>query len=176
MADVPDREQVFGVLRRLASVLLSVGLLSVFVLVGLAVAVYLFNPLMFQAVADSPRNALADEAQVFESTTTAVGCTPDAAGNASVEGYQLLGARHLAITGNVTLPDASYVLADPTIVERANGEYVLVVETRPTNASNRGCRGLARYTAKIQLPYGVSGYELTVRHGENRTLRIIKRS
>jgi hypothetical protein len=176
MADLPDREQVFTALKRLSSALFSIGLVLVFVIVALAIAVYVFNPLMFQAVADSPRNPIADDAQVFESSTTAVGCAPDATGNASVDGYQLLGARHLAITGNVTLPDASYVITDPTIIERSNDTFVLSVETRPTNVSNRSCQGLARYTAKVQLPYGTNNYELTVRHGENRTLRITGQS
>ena len=183
MADLPDRGQVrsalapvAAALKRLSRALLSIGFVLAFVLVALAIAVYVFNPLMFQAAADSPQNVLADEAQVFESTTTAIGCSPNGTGNAAVDGYQLLGARHLTITGNVTLPDASYTLTDPRIIERSNDTFVLAVDHRPTSSQNRSCQGLSRYTAKVQLPYGTNEYELTVRHGENRTLRIIERS
>ena len=179
MADIPDREQVFDALTRLSSALrhllsalLSVGLVLAFVLVALAIAVYFFDPLLFQAVADSPRDALADRAQVFESSTVAVGCVENATDNATVEGYQLLGARHLTVTGNVTLPDASYALTEPTVVEQSNNQFVLVVESRPTDSANRSCPGVARYTAKIQLPYGTNDYELAVRHDENLTRRV----
>ncbi|HET7323170.1 MAG TPA: hypothetical protein VFJ06_02435 [Halococcus sp.] len=176
MPEVPDREQVFGVLKRLLRALFSIGIVVVFVLIALAIAVYVFDPLLFQAAADSPQNVFADDAAVFESTTTALGCAENTTGNASVDGYQLLGARHLVITGNVTLPDASYVLTEPTITERAPDTYVLAVESHPTNNQKQGCQGLARYTAKIQIPYGTNSYELVVRHGDNRTLRIIARS
>jgi hypothetical protein len=176
MAEPPDREQVFSALKRLSGTILSLCLLIAFVLIALAIAVYAFDPLLFHAVADSPRNPIADEAQVFESTTTAVGCVPNAAGNASVDGYQLLGARHLVITGNVTLPDASYVLTEPKVIEQSPDQFVFMIDTRKINGSKRGCPGLARYTAKIQLPYGTNNYELIVRHGENRTLHVIARS
>ena len=176
MADSPDREQAVAALKRVFSLLVSVGVLAVFVAAALAVAVFVFDPLMFQAAADSPGNAIADEASVFESTTTAAGCTPEATDNASVEGYRLLGARHLAITGNVSLPDASYTLVEPTIRERPPGTFVLSVAAIRTDAANRSCRGLARYTANVELPYGVSDYELVVRHDGNRTLRVVERS
>ncbi len=176
MADIPDRKQIFGVLKRLSSTLLSLAFVLAFVLIALAIAVYVFDPLLFQAVTDSSQNVLADQARVFESTTVAVGCVTDGRDNASVETYQLLGAHHLTISGNVTLPDASYVLTEPTIVERSDDRFVVVVESRPTNSEKRGCQGLARYTAKIQLPYGTNDYELVVRHGNNRTLRIIERT
>jgi hypothetical protein len=176
MAEPPDREQVFSALKRLSGTILSLCLLVAFVLIALAIAVYVFDPLLFHAVADSPRNPIADEAQVFESTTTVVGCVPNAASNASVDGYQLLGARHLVITGNVTLPDASYVLTEPKITKVSAEHFVFMIDARKTNSSKRGCQGLARYTAKIQLPYGTNNYELTVRHGENRTLHVVTRS
>lgn len=180
MAGIPDRELVRDALKRLSSVcqrilrtLFSLGLVLVFVLIALVIAVYVFDPLLFHAVADSPQDVFADEAQVFESTTTALGCAPNATGNASVDGYQLLGAHHLVVTGNVTLPDASYVLTTPTVVERSDDEFVIAVESRPTNGSKRGCRGLVRYTAKIRLPYGATDYELVVRHGNNQTLHVV---
>lgn len=176
MPDVPDHEHVFNTLKRFSRALLTTSLVLVLVLAVFVVAVYVFNPLMFQAVADSPRNVFANEPRVFESTTIAVGCAPNATGNATVSGYQFLGARYLRITGNVTLPDASSVLAEPTIVKRSEHEYVLVVEGRPTNETKRGCQGLVRYTAKIRLPYGTSNYQLVVRHGENQTLRIVGHS
>lgn len=182
MPDAPDREQVLdglkrlsGVFKRLLSRLLSLGIVLVFVLLALAIAVYVFDPLLFQAVTDSPRNAIADRALVFESTTSTIGCVADGRDNATVTTYQFLGAHHLVVSGYVTLPDASYVLTEPTIVERAEGQYVLVVESRPTG-HKQGCPGLAHYTAKIQLPYGINEYELVVRHGENRTLRITERT
>jgi hypothetical protein len=176
MADSPGRERVMAALRYLSNLLVPLVVLVVFAIAALAVAVYVFDPLMFQAAAGSPGNAIAEEASVFESTTTAAGCTPDANDNASVEGYQLLGARHLAVTGNVSLPDASYALTEPTISKRSPGTFVLSTAARQTDAANRSCRGLARYTAKIQLPYGINEFELIVRHGDNRTLRVIERS
>lgn len=176
MGDAPDRERIFGVLERLSRVLLSVGLLAIFVLIALAIALYFFDPLMFEAAADSPRNAFADQPRVFESTTTALGCAANATGNASVEGYQLLGARHLTVTGNITLSDASHTLTEPTVVERSGDRYVFTVETRPTSATERGCAGMVRYTAKVQLPYGAHDYELVINHGDNRTLQLTTRS
>jgi hypothetical protein len=182
MADAPDREQLVdgikrfsSVLKRFLSLLLSFGIVLAFVLIGLAIAVYVFDPLLFQAVADSPRDPIADEARVFESTTSAIGCA-DGRDNATVTTYQFLGAHHLTISGYVTLPNASSVLTEPTIVKRSDDQYVLVVESRPTNGQKQGCQGLAHYTAKIQLPYGTNDYELVVRHGENRTLRITERT
>lgn len=177
MADSSGRERVMAALRYLSSLLVPLVVLVVFAVAALAVAVYVFDPLLFQAAAGSPGNAIAEEASVFESTTTAAaGCTPGATDNASVEGYRLLGAQHLAVTGNVSLPDASYTLSEPTISKRSPGTFVLSVAANRTDAANRGCRGLARYTAKIQLPYGVNEFELVVRHGDDRTLRVIERS
>jgi hypothetical protein len=176
MVDSPDREQALAAFRRVSGLFLSVAVLVLFVFAALAVAVFVFDPLMFQAAAESPQNVIAEEASVFESTTTAAGCAPDATGNASVEGYRLLGARHLSVTGNVSLPDASATLTEPTIHERSPGTFVLAIDHRETDAANRSCRGLARYTAKIELPYGVDEFELVVRHGENRTLRVVERS
>jgi hypothetical protein len=176
MADSSGRERAMAALGYLSRLLVPLVVVVVFAVAALAVAIYVFDPLLFQAVAGSPGNVIAEEASVFESTTTAAGCTPDANDNASVEGYRLLGARHLVVTGNVSLPDASYVLSEPTISKRSPGTFVLSVAARPTDAANRSCQGLARYTAKIQLPYGIDEFELVVRHGNNRTLRVIERS
>ncbi len=176
MADSPDRERLIAAFRYLSSLLVPLVVLAVFAVAAVALALFVFDPLMFQAAAGSPQNAIAEEASVFESTTTAAGCTPDANDNASIEGYRLLGARHLSVTGNVSLPDASSTLTEPTISKRSPGTFVLSVDTEHTDAANRSCRGLARYTAKVELPYGVNSYEFVVRHGGNRTLRVIERS
>lgn len=173
MPDSPDSEPVFDTLKRFLRALLTTSLVLILVLAVFVVAIYVFNPLMFHAIADSPHNVFANEPRVFESTTIAAGCAPNATGNATVAGYQFLGARYLRITGNVTLPDASSVLTEPTIVKRTEHEYALVVEGRPTNETKRGCQGLVRYTAKIRLPYGTNNYTLVVRHGKNQTLRIV---
>ena len=178
MADTPDSERLsdalgraFDVFKRLLSALFSVGIVLAFVLIALAIGVYFFDPLFFEAAADSPQNAIADQPRVFESTTTAAGCAPNATGNASIEGYRLLGAKHLVISGNVSLPDASYALAEPSITKRSNGTFVFAVESQPTDATNRSCGGVARYTAKVQLPYGANDYELAIEHdGEQMKL------
>ena len=176
MSDPSGRERAMAALGTLASVLAPLFVLAVFAVAAIAVAVFVFDPLMFQAAAGSPGSAIADEARVFESTTTAAGCAPDVSDNASIEGYRLLGARHLAITGNVSLPDAGDRLTDPIITRRSPGTFVLSIDHQETDAGNRSCRGLARYTAKVQLPYGVNDYEFVVRHGTNRTLRVVERS
>ncbi|EMA51371.1 hypothetical protein C448_00977 [Halococcus morrhuae DSM 1307] len=176
MSDPSGRERAMAALGTLSSVLAPLLVLAVFAVAAIAVAVFVFDPLMFQAAAGSPGSVVADEASVFESTTSAAGCTPNASDNASIEGYRLLGARHLEITGNVSLPDAADRLTEPTITRRSPGTFVLSIDHRGADAANRSCRGLARYTAKVQLPYGVTDYEFVVRHGTNRTLRVIERS
>ena len=174
MADTPDRERISEVLgrvvavgKRLLSALFSVGLVVGFVLVALAIGVYFFDPLLFEAVADSPGDTFGDQPQIFESTTTAAGCAPNVRGNASVEGYQLLGTRHLTVSGNIALADAADRLAEPRITERSGDRFVLAVESRPTE-DDRGCPGVAHYTTKIQLPYGTDDYELLIEHDGDR--------
>lgn len=189
MADPPDREQVEAALRRAADIVkraastavdiagraasaaISVGLVLMVVLVGLVIAAFVFDPLLLEAAADSPGQLASNQPWIIDAASGSGACVETAQGNATATNHQFLSVTSIAVTGNVSLPNASYVLSEPTITEQPGHRYILNVSSHPTNTSTRECQGVARYSAKIQLPYGVTDYELIVRHDGNRTLR-----
>lgn len=176
--DPPDRERVIAALRktgavagRATSAAVSVALVLVVVLFGAAVVATAFNPLLLDVALDSPGLLVADEPHVFEAVSGSGTCAEGTSGNATATNHQVLSLTSIVVTGNVSLPSASYVLEEPTITEQSGHRYILDVDSRPANGSEEDCPGAARYSAKIQLPYGVTDYELVVRHDGNRTLR-----
>jgi hypothetical protein len=61
--------------------------------------------------------------------------------------------RFLVVSGNVSVPDASYSLSEPNLVETGWGNYTLRINSqRATDKPECGCPALANYTATIHIP------------------------
>ncbi|WP_435155076.1 hypothetical protein [Haladaptatus sp. DFWS20] len=77
------------------------------------------------------------------------------------------GESYLVVAGNVSVPDASYTLGKPKLVETGWSNYTLrVTGDRASEKPKRNCTGLANYTATVQIPDGGphGKFTLTVVH------------
>ncbi|WP_227353595.1 hypothetical protein [Haladaptatus salinisoli] len=108
-----------------------------------------------------------EEPKLVGSSATGGNCAKSPAHHVEVETKNEDGRRYIAVSGNVSVPDASYVLDAPNLTETGWGNYTLRVSSRRTaKKPERGCAALANYTATVRVPDGGphESFALTVVH------------
>lgn len=98
-------------------------------------------------------------------------CTDDFRSNASTS--IVTGGPNTEITHerNVSLPNPSYAIGDPTFERINESAYRLSLPTEATEKEPRDCAAVARYEATMRIPAGQDPWRLVVVHdGEIETV------
>lgn len=98
-------------------------------------------------------------------------CTDDFRSNASSSIHGGGPNTEITYRRNVSLPDPSYAIGDPTFERVNESTYRLSVPTVATTKAPRDCRGVARYEASMRIPAGEDRWHLLVEHDGERVTR-----
>ncbi len=121
-----------------------------------------------------------EEPKLVDAVLSGGGCVDSPENAVEVATRSDGGERSLVVAGNVSVPDASYTLGQPKLVETEFGNYSLRVSShRATKKPKANCTALANYTATIDVPEGGPNNRFTftvvhdgeVVHRENVTNR-----
>jgi hypothetical protein len=142
------------------AVLGVIGVVAVTSLAGVVVGI---GPL--------PPDANAEERHSLQSFVSAgAHCTTDFAHNASTSFESDGATTHVTHRRNVSLPDPSYAIGNPTFERLNESMYLLSVPIEQTEKEPKACQGVSQYTATMHIPAGDDPWQLRIVHdGANVT-------
>ncbi|WP_458188011.1 hypothetical protein [Haladaptatus sp. NG-WS-4] len=103
------------------------------------------------------------EPTLVGSSSTGGNCVQSTEHHVEVETKDEDGSRYLVVSGDVSVPDAAYVLDVSKLEQTGVRNYTLRVSShRATKKPKRGCAAVANYTATIEVPRGGPNREFTL--------------
>jgi hypothetical protein len=141
------------------------GVVGVVAAISLAGAVMGIGPL-------SPGSNAGERHSPSLQSFTSVGthCTNNFAQNASTRFDSAGTTTHVTHRRNVSLPDTSYAIGNPTFEQLNESMYLLSVPIEQTEKQPKACQGVAQYTATMQIPAGDDPWQIRIAHdGTNVT-------